>query len=64
MEIIDVENARRLVGPSRAKCQPSLWVMVASMTPAKRWLAIFTELNNACGAPRLRGSAAAVLTIR
>ena len=56
----DVLSARSSMRPSRQKCQPSLWVIVASVTPAKSWLAILTDANRllrvAQALPRARGS--------
>ena len=49
---------------SRQKCHASPWVIVASVTPAKRWLESFTSLKNSWSDPTTQPAAAAAFTIK
>ena len=60
----EVLSARSSMRPSRQKCQPSLWVIVASVTPANRWLDIFTAREQILRVAPAVGIAAVELTIR
>jgi hypothetical protein len=43
---------------------PSPWVIVAFVTPSKRWLAIFTDSNSSCGSVRCPPGPPAAVTRR
>ena len=49
----DVLSARSSMRPSWQKCQLSLWVIVASVTPVNRWPDLLIDRNRSCGSVRL-----------